>query len=301
MTAGAPVDVIGDLPIVEVLAKCEDLERAVRREKLAVPDAIDARRPGGRENPGADALAWFDFCLWLTRVHAAGVRENRPLGAAARALDDVLADAATEKPHAVRCADGATRQVYPKSYNTLRFLDALDADFRVMHAQQRAARALVATGGPGDVEPHPAERSVLLLAPMLESLAVRLWAWILTHRGPGLPFREDRPLPDPPAWTAQLAPGDILGLLEAHLEVNARRLQIIAAAFPPDPAEGSTSSGLTLAGFLASAGAELEPGATLRLLRDTSLGQIFATRVAAAAAQRAALERARAERPGRER
>ena len=276
------------LPLSELIAQCDALESAVVRGKLATADIVDAQKPGGAANPDMSPLGWLAFLRWLDRVHVRGTHAVASEEHDAAATERILADALTDKPVAVDCADGVTRHVYPKSYDTLRFFDSLDAELRLIAHEWRLAT--VAEELPAQLR----DTGIAMLAPRMESLAVRLWAWILTDSRAALPFDEYQSLSEKriPAWTRKLSPDDLIALLQAHFTVNARRLSVVAKLFPPDPDAGEKSR-LTLAGFLGAITAENAPGAARRLLRSTSMGQVFTTRVTAARSAREAADSAK--------
>ncbi len=172
-------------------------------------------------------------------------------------------------------ADGSSVAVYPKSYHALAWCDALD---RALHDVGVKAQRLE-------------ELAVDTMAPLTASLAVRIWAWILTCPEPGLPFDEGAPKTDPPTWTETLTPGDILQLLQAHFTVNRERIALVAALFPPDR---EAQSKLSLSGFLGTVAQELSQRPS-DVLRRWSMGEAFAQAVVAAEAAREARERAEAD------
>lgn len=261
----------------DVARRCREMRDAVRRRHAASEEEVESYWPGGANNQEANRKGRWIFC-YANLVRMMGRTETRD---ADPAVDRAIAAALAHEPIGVACADGVTRAVHPKSYHALRWLDALDRSLLDI-APMIAA-----------LDDSVEATKVLSLAPLAESLAVRLWAWIITTGGAEgaatLPFDEEQS-PEPPDWTKALTPGDILALARAHAEVNARRLRIISEAFP---AEASGGSRLTLSGFLGTAAQEL--GARpADVLRRWSLGEVFAQAVTAAEAAREA--RARAER-----
>jgi hypothetical protein len=197
-------------------------------------------------------------------------------------IEQVLAAAGADEPVAVQCSDGVLRFVHPKSFHALRWLDALDAEMAVVARQIAVARQTET----------PQQAVVIASGLLVESMAVRLWAWILTHREPGLPFDDDQASPNPPKWTRTISPEDLLSLCRAHAEANRRRLEIMAKAFPSDP---SSPSRLPLSGLLSSFASEHDYP-TRQVLRHTTLGAIFAQTVSAAQSAREANERMQRER-----
>jgi hypothetical protein len=254
--------------------RCENLRAVAERRKLATADELAAFWPGGEENTEPGAGAWI-YC-YASYVRIMGRDEDGSAFQRAKQarLDQALADALACVPESVRCDDGETRTVHPKSYHALRWLDSLDRQLSVVLEQ--ASREVETT----------ADYAVQALAPLAESLCVRLWAWVLTEKGPGLPFDEEQ-APEPPEWTKRLTAGDILHLAEAHVRVNHRRNAVIANAFP---GEKGGESRLTLAGFLGTVADDLSVR-PFDLLRRWSLGELFAQRVTAAQAAREAMKK----------
>jgi hypothetical protein len=126
---------------------------------------------------------------------------------------------------------------------------------------------------------------------LVESLAVRLWAWVLCTEGCGLPFTDTEQDPEPPEWCSRLSPRDLIAFAAAHVRVNHTRTAIIAQAFPPEPGE-SRQSRLSLAGFI-GAYADEKGIQAQDLMRRWSLGSLFAARVVAAEQQREQMRRAK--------
>jgi hypothetical protein len=261
--------------------RCRNLRRSLTARGWDAAE-LTAYWPGGTENPGRARGAWI-FC-YANLVGMLRVADSR-VAADPVALDQAVAEALAATPRLVALASGETRTVYPKSYHALRWLDALDRS--LIDAATLAAQAEAA-----DV---PEQVKLATLAPLVESLAVRLWAWVLTAGGAdgpaGLPFDDDAAAPDPPAWTRALTPMDLLQLAQAHIAVNATRLRTITDGFP-SATRGATR--LSLSGFLGTAAQELAVR-PMELLRRWSLGEVFAQSVTAAQAAREARERAEAE------
>ena len=242
-----------------------------------VPDLeLDAMAPGGARNQTADPLG--AAVVWYALLRARfELEEERRREETARAQED-LADALASVPRAITLSGAdAPRAVYPKSYHALRYCDALD------HALQGVSAAAAALEAADVAE-------LQALAPLTESLAVRLWAWIITHPAPDLPF-DDMLSPEPPAWTRVLTPDDLLTLLQAHFEVNRRRIARIAQLFPGDR---ERESRLALSGFLGTIAQELGHR-PFDVLRRWTLGEAFAQAVVASQASREARTAAEAD------
>lgn len=261
--------------------RCQHIRRSLTA-RGADEDEIASYWPGGTENPDRGRGGWI-FC-YANLVGLLRVADLQQAVAPAE-LDAAVAEALAAQPRTVLLSSGEVRTVYPKSYHALRWLDALDRS--LLDAAELAAQ-LEAAGA--DAAALDAAK-VASLRPLLESLAVRLWAWILTERGTdgpaGLPFDEND-TPDPPDWTRQLTPDDLLAIARAHIEVNAARLRRISVGYPGDT-RGATR--LSLAGFLGSSAQELGVRPQ-ELLRRWSLGEVFAQAVTAAQAAREAREHA---------
>jgi len=256
--------------------RCGDLRRAVVRARVADEDEVARYWPGGAVNTETHRLGRWVFC-YANLIRLMGRTEQRDADAR---VDAAVASALSAEPMRVTLSNGTAVAVYPKSYHALRWLDSLD----------RSVRDLVGLAATAQVDTSDAIKA-LALAPLVESLAVRLWAWVLTEGSAdapaALPF-DEATTPEPPAWTSMLAPEDLLLLARAHVEVNGRRLRIISDAFP---SETSSASRLSLSGFLGTAAQELgQRPATL--LREWSLGEVFAQAVTGAQAHREARESA---------
>lgn len=233
--------------------------------------SLDAFAPGGAENATTDPYGArvAEYALLRARVQFLDWRQEQEEARGHAALAAALANA----PQSVTLSDGSTVAVHPKSYHALAWCDALD---RALQEVGEKAMALEELG-------------VRVMAPLTASLAVRIWAWILTCPEPGLPFEEGAPKTDPPEWTTSLTPGDILQLLQAHFTVNRERIALVAALFPPDR---EAQSKLSLSGFLGTVAQEMGQRPS-DVLRRWSMGEAFAQAVVAAEASREA--RARAE------
>lgn len=239
---------------------------------------LDAMAPGGAANEATDpfgsVVVWY--ALLRARREVVAVEQAREAALAETAVAAALSG--TPVPIQLSMADGPTA-VYPKSYHALRYLDSLDA----------ALREVVALAD------SLSDSAVHAQAIIVETVAVRVWAWILTHPEPGLPFEESARLDTLPAWTGLLVPDDLLALLEGHLEANQRRLARIVQMFPP---ERQRESKLALAGFLGTVAQEMGQR-PFELMRNWSLVEAFAQ--AATASQAARESRKHAEDEARDR
>lgn len=258
--------------------RCENLRAVAERRKLATPEELAAYWPGGEENSEPGIGAWI-YC-YASYVRIMGRDEDgTAFQRKKRAdLETALTQALASEGETVRFTDGTAQTVYPKSYHALRYLDFLDRTKQV--AIDEAASEV-------DVG---AQYAVSALAPLVESLAVREWAWILCDPSPSLPFPDAGQHPEPPEWTRALQAEDILALAHAHVRVNHARNALIAAAFP---GEKDGDAGLTLSGFIGVMADEKNLRAN-ELMRNWPLGELFAQKVVAAHAQREAVKKAKA-------
>ncbi|MDB4906363.1 MAG: hypothetical protein JWO05_1147 [Gemmatimonadetes bacterium] len=284
------------LPVATLLERIATVEHDLLFRKLATPDALAQHEPGGTENPDTSTRGVLVYLGHLERTHAlalagrgsAGASVAAAAGDAGEDLDAVLAAALEEQPELLPLDGGEVCSVYPKSLHALRTLDMLDVILGHVAAEMRTLEALA------DIEGvTPEIRKARALAPVTESLAVRLWCWILTHEGPGLPYRDSEADPQPPEWTTRITPDDLLRLSQAHQRVNARRVRLLAGLLPPDPAAAGRSA-LSLQAF-AGAFAHERGLSPRRVMRRWSLGSLFGASVTAAKAQRDAKERAERE------
>lgn len=271
----------GTIGVAELRASCDTLLRAVIAEG-GVREEAEAHAPSGPENPDAGVHGWLRYNQQLHRLHAVlvghGSGQGEPSKSRNHELEGALAAGLAEEPVAVACDDGVVRFVHPKSYHALAWLDSLDRQY-LANAQ--------AAAGVADLETVEDYR-VHALAPLVSSLAVRLWLWILTSKGAGLPFDETAVHAKPPKWTETVTPEDLVKVFQAHLQVHQARLSIIARAFPSDT---KAQSRLPLAGFIGTLAHESGQDARL-LMRFHSLGKLFATSVTAAEGVREARRRA---------
>jgi len=261
---------------ITITERCRIMSGSLRARGVPTPE-LEAMAPGGAKNPTTDplggAIVWFALLRARLEIADHTKEQERRLG-----QESVAAALASEPVAITLSVDGAPRAVYPKSFHALRFCDALDHALQGIVAQAHALE---------DVD-------VTALAPLTESLAVRLWAWILTHPAPDLPFDETK-RPEPPEWTAQITPDDLLILWQAHAEVNRLRIARIAQLFPGDQARESR---LSLAGFLGTIAQELGHR-PFDVLRHWSLGEAFAQAVVASQSAREAREAAESAAAGR--
>lgn len=285
MTTEAPAPT---LSLQELRNATELLEREGVASGVLTAAALDARRPGSSPAyAGTGPGDWFAYALWLARQAGDPARDT-----AARPRDQVIHEALAETPVTVTLRNGLRVSVYAKSLDTLIFLEALDADLRTVHEDLLQLVEAEARG-------ETSAAQTVFLAALLNRLSLRLYWWVLTTEGPGLPFREDEASPTPPEWTAALHAEDVDALMRAHLQVNRNDLEFLAATFPSEPrADGAR---LPLSGFLGAMAHEWGLPAREVLQRWTLRGLYAQASVAAESHRQAhaAAERERERRTGR--
>lgn len=261
----------------------ELLERQAVAGGQLTETALDDRRPGtGADYPEISVHSWFAYALWLAeRLGAPRLDQaDRPL---ARVLHDALADA----PARFALTHGHRMEVHPKSLDTLDLLDALDAELQQVLQEMRATAAAVAND-----ELSPTDgAAVHLLGTLLKARSVRLYAWILSHPGPGVPFAADDADPRPPEWTADLTAADLEAIVRAHFQVNRADLDFLARAFPGDSAPGT--SRLPLSGFVGSYANEMGVP-TRELMCNVAVRSLFAGALVRAQSTREAMASSKA-------
>ena len=259
------------LSVPQLRNATELLCREVVALRRATEQELDAKRPA--EDAGAEA--WLRFCIWVAEL-----KGTTPVKAE-RALARVMHEALADVPVQLTLSAGERIAIHPKSLHTLGELDVLD--LTLCSASTDLAELGVAVLNGDLVFADIVEARVL--AAMLTSRAVQLYAWILATPGPGLPFGEQDEDPKSPDWTRALNGADLEAIVRAHLQVNREDIEFLAAAFPSDT-EGARTR-LPLAGFVGSYANEI--GEKPReLMCNVSLRSLFAGALAHAQALREA-------------
>lgn len=272
------MDAVRDtLTLGELRQTAELAERQLVAAGVISEEMVALRRPGASAYPDEGVLTWLQYYNWLGIKTPDGSRAPKASADALRALGEAMSNV----PQAVTLQSGDRVAVYPKSLYALQWLEALDAGY------QGTAEAMVALEASEDAPLRDAARFAGVLT---EGLAIRLWAWILTYEQSDLPFADAGPVPEPPAWTARLTAADIYALWQAHQYVHQETLELISTMFPRDPASPTR---LPLHGFLGAEARERGVRAS-DLMRRWPIGEIFATSVSAAEAQREAIATAKA-------
>lgn len=273
---------------LEAALGAPNAERTAQRHQVT-KEKLEQYWPGGEENPYPGRGGWvYCFAMYLQFWGLVCHFEDDPETAEQEtaAIDAAIARRSAAQPELVTLTNGNVVAVQPKGFHALSFLDFLEAQHR--HVAAAAASALAAE----DAE----SLKVVALYPLAQSLAVRVWAWILTSEGAGLPFPDDGTQLEPPAFTESLTAIDLIALYQAHVRVNLEDSATIARAFPSDPRE----SRLALAGFLNTYAGEAKQR-PFDVFRRFSLGEVFANAVSSAQASREAMEHAKKQQQQRER
>lgn len=265
--------------------RCSDLRATLLQARLATEPELDAYAPGGRENREPGIGGWiYCYASYVGMARREETPEERTRREDAEAAVLAALRDEPEPVELVQCEQGGaprTLHVYPKSFHALCHLTARDRELLKLSV---AAHVLSDSG----LEEN-AQWGRELFAEISYQNQVMVWA--VTAEGPGLPFPDTEPRPDPPAWTAALDPGDVIRVLRAHQLVNGKRIGLIGDLLSRGQ-DGGRRRGPGWATLAASAASELGvPSRTL--LRDHALAGWLAQLSLAAEAKAAALEEAR--------
>ena len=271
----------------ELRNAAELLARQTVASRCADEATVDAHRPGAAGHEEDSAHTWLTYFGWL-HAQMAPTRAGTASGVAARPIGQVMHEALADTPVGVTLRQGLQVSVYPKSLDTLIWLEALDQDLAAVRTQLASALTDVVAD-----EPSVDGAQLRLVERLLTGLALRLFVWTLTTEGPGLPFTETDADPSPPEWTRRLQAEDIEALYRAHLQVNREDLDFLAAAFPSEAPPGS--SRLPLSGFVGAMAHEWGLPAR-QVMRQWSMRMLYASGLAASQSAREAHAAAAADR-----
>lgn len=283
-TTSVPLDSVGRDVLEE---RCRVLEQAVRRQPNVKPETLAAQRPGGMDNSDTSAMGWLAYHTWLTRMHASG--PGQPTASRARwdaqAIADLRAALAAEPIH-LTLDGGREVAVHPKSEYALNRIVLLSLATEFVTVRKMALLEAPDTADRLDV-----------LKKAIDAEARLQWEFvaIVTHPGPGLPWTDDSQWEhDSPAWIREeVTPFDVVQLVQAHEEVNVKRVHAISER-TRHLVQGNSASA-PLAAFLGTMSAELAVQPE-ELTRKWSLGAIFASALAKFEAHDAAQKKAESER-----
>jgi hypothetical protein len=254
-------------------------------DRLATEAELSPWRPGGDRNPDTSILGVLRWYGRLNRIHARG--ESRGTESARDAADATLTAALEERPAAVDLvrplSDGQTHlTVHPKAFSVLVRLTEVGRRIGEL-AAVRLARSRAT-----DVD---APRHVQMADEGLDYF-YRLYAWVVTHPGPGLPYGWADLEPTPPEWTRGLDARDFLSLIGAHIALDVLPFKALEILTHPD---GSHEGGPrpTWAQWFASLAPDGQAD-TLTLMRGAGFMRLLATHALAADRQRQAMKQAQA-------
>lgn len=259
----------------QLRADCTTLERAVLSARLGTKESLAAYRPGGASNPQRGADGWLTYYRHLHRTHAKG--DASPFGAnlSRDAADRAVLDAMRGEPIPVRLTgrdeDAPPVYVHAKSLGAL--LHVHDLDRQLAYMTEMHARL---------VSMKTAE-SVERLGRVLRGISYTyaLLAWVVTHPGPGMPYRAEDPQPEPPPWILDLEPWHMIRICEAHHQ-HLLRLHAVASLIDNRGQTEENGQRPSWSMFAASA-AEMFGTDPIVVMNDRSLAsQLAAMRLAAA-------------------
>ena len=238
--------------------------------------------PLGAENPWDGLWGWIycygQYVAFLRRSETHESRSEADLTLAREAASDALRGSPIYVTLDHRDADGVeqARGVFPKSFHALAHCTQRDLVLAHLGDQMQKLQRINT----------PAAASALGGALVECAYQQRVLCWIVCHPEPGLPFGDAEFKPDPPEWTGDLSPADIVKILQAHRTVNGARLQLVSYLLsPPDPkTRHRPGSWETL---VSTAAKSLGKDAR-SLARDTTLESLIAQVALAHEAERAA-------------
>jgi hypothetical protein len=250
-----------ELTADELTAECATLERAVRSAGLATEDYLAKHRPGGEENPATDVFGWLRFYAVLHRCHARG--ETQSDSAHAR-NDATILDALRNEPiMVVPLSDDDDIFVYPKGLDALLHIHALDLQLAWMLAQKEI------------LETEASAESMNLIQYVMDAMAYtyQLLCWVVTTRGPELPYRVEDDDPQIPTYVKALTPWDVVRVVQAHQE-HLARLSVLSSLLDTTPQkEGGKRPSWSM--FVGSMSVELGEPANV-LMKHRSLAELLA-------------------------
>ena len=200
-----------ELTADELRAECATLDRAVRSAGLATEEYLAKHQPGGEDNPAEDVYGWLRFYAVLHRVHARG--EIQPDMAHAR-NDATVLDALRNEPIMVvplnADSDGKPQSifVYPKGLDALLHVHALDLQLAWMLAQKEI------------LEAEASAASLNMIQYVMDTMAYtyQLLCWVVTSKGPEMPYAVENDHPEIPQYVLDLSPWDVVRICQAHQE-----------------------------------------------------------------------------------
>lgn len=204
--------------------RCRELREDLVALDVPVTQAeLEGYWPGGAENSltgrGAWIYCWGQYQSFLRRL------ERTDADTDPAQVEQAALAAFREHPVVVELVrpllDGtAYLTVHPKSASTLSLLDELESD------NQWILERLIWLRTRWEQEASAKVGDYLRIQTQLDLYAV----WICTHDGTNAPFLPAATWPDLPAWLHHLDALDILSVVRAHHQVNAKRIDLIATS-----------------------------------------------------------------------
>jgi hypothetical protein len=220
--------------------------------------------PGGSENPDSDLGAWL-YCwarlhAFLERTRQTETSEEDQIEAERAALkafrdEPVIVELVRPVPPI-----GQYLAVHPKSFDSLTLLESIEHDIRALIEQIEW------------LERRWESQALDKLPEFLQALttAELCAVWVCCHEGPGTPFGWSE-VPELPAWLRRLDPLDIPNIMQAHHEVDRKRIELIASGLRKRGGESQRFSWATL-GIQAASSTGTPIG---HLYKGRSLGSWF--------------------------
>jgi hypothetical protein len=278
------------LTLQQIRSTADVLERQVLATRRLTEEKVEARRPGGAKFPEDTAASWLAYAIWLGEQLGGATTDSTQ-----RPLAQVMHEALADTPIVLDLSGGERVAVHPKSLDALLMLEALDAGIEQLLKDMAVVLAVETSELSEDdaIAWNKQRAAAQLSAAMLKRKSLQLFVWILIHEGPGLPFSETDADPDAPPVVKTLTGDDLAAIVTAHLMVNRRDIDFLAAAFPAD--RDGERSRLPLSGWLGASASEAG-AASRQLMRERTLRSEIAKGVAAAEVMRAAQARAKTDR-----
>ncbi|MGV3709651.1 MAG: hypothetical protein ACO1Q7_12505 [Gemmatimonas sp.] len=254
--------------VEELQSRAEALVGDIKNQPEVSQEEHDANKPGGEANPSTSAQGWLWYLTWLHRKQAGSplsVVKDRPKGWGISEAED-LRDTLAEEPVYVPMSDDVTRGVYPKSDYAMNQLMLIDRALLFVLSGRVVLDAM-------DESPEMLHR--LGLAIEAQADLERRFVWCATHPSADVPWPDDGLTDhDLPKWTRSIGGHDLSLVRAAYIEVNYRRLNVLAErTHAMSRAAGDKSTPEAFVAFMAT-----ELGVSSReAARRYSKGSLFAT------------------------
>lgn len=251
------------ISVKQLKFECITLERAVLQGKLATEAEIAPWRPGEEKNPAKDASGWLRFYTRLHRFHARG--EMQQVGDVMAKSDADVLNALRSHPVQVDIESATPLFVYPKSMDALMHVHGLDLQLKWMTRQLTLLQRMA---GAEAIDAIPKVLSTM-------AYTYQLLCWIITTKGPGMPYEADDPNPTPPEYITSLDPLDIIKICQAHHK-HLLRLHALTALIDEKAQGAEQGTRPTWSSFFGSMAIELKTDEIV-LMKQRSLISLMAT------------------------